>query len=68
MSVPDPNPKKDPKKIKEILLENGLFQTIDGEYIAASIIGRIIPDRKKGTAIVKDKHGNRIATLRWPQQ
>jgi hypothetical protein len=66
MSVPDP--KKDPKKIKEILLENGLFQTIDGEYIAASIIGRIIPDRKKGTALVKDKHGNRIAILRWPHQ
>jgi hypothetical protein len=66
MSVPDP--KKDPKKIKEILLENGLFQTIDGEYIAASIIGRIIPDRKKGTALVKDKNGNRIAILRWPHQ
>jgi len=58
----------DPKKIKDILLENGLFQTISGDYIAASIIGRIIPNRKHGTAVCKDKNGNRIAILRWPKE
>jgi hypothetical protein len=57
----------DSKQIREVLLSNGLFQTIDGEYIAASVIGRIIPNRTNGTAICKDKHGNRLAVLRWPQ-
>lgn len=59
---------RDPKKIKDILLENGLLETIDGQYISASIIGRIIPDKSKGTALVKDKHGNRIANLLWPKE
>jgi hypothetical protein len=57
----------DSKQIREILLNNGLFQTINGDYIAASIIGRIIPNRKNGTAVCKDKNGNRIAILRWPK-
>ena len=56
------------KNIKNILLENGFLETIDGQYISASVIGRIIPDRKKGTADAKDKYGNRIAVLHWPRE
>jgi hypothetical protein len=50
----------DSPQIRNALLGKGLFQTINGEYIAASIIGRIIPNRKNGTAVCKDKHGNRL--------
>ncbi len=57
----------DSPQLRDALLSNGLLQTIDGEYIAASIVGRIIPNRKNGTAVCKDKHGNRLAILRWPQ-
>lgn len=58
----------DSEQVREILLSNGLFQTIGGEYIAASVIGRIIPNRKNGTAVCKDKFGNRIAVIRWNQE
>lgn len=57
----------DSEQIRDVLLSNGLFQTISGEYIAASVIARIIPDRKSDTAVCKDKFGNRVAILRWPQ-
>jgi hypothetical protein len=57
----------DNKQLREVLLQNGLFQTINGDYVSASLIGRIIPNRKAGTAVCKDKNGNRIAILRWPK-
>ncbi|OAI12807.1 hypothetical protein A1507_18755 [Methylomonas koyamae] len=53
--------------IKSILRENGLLETIDGQFISPTIIARIIPERKKGIAVIKDKHGNRIGILRWPK-
>ncbi|QPK62870.1 hypothetical protein IVG45_18900 [Methylomonas sp. LL1] len=55
------------KNIKDILRENGLLETIEGQFISPIIIARIIPERKKGIAIVKDKHNNRLGTLRWPK-
>lgn len=57
----------DSPQLRDALLNHGLLQTIDGEYIAASIVGRIIPNRKNGTAVCKDRNGNRLAVLRWPQ-
>jgi hypothetical protein len=57
----------DSPQLRDALMSHGLYQTIDGEYIAASIIARIIPNRKTGTAICKDRHGNRLAVLHWPQ-
>lgn len=56
---------RDTKNIKDILLKNGLLEMIDGQFISPTIIARIIPDRKKGIAVVKDKHGNRVGILRW---
>ncbi|MGZ8908159.1 MAG: hypothetical protein ACXW1U_20850 [Methylobacter sp.] len=56
------------KKIKEVLLQNGLLEDINGNFISAAIIARIIPNRKNGTAVCKDKVGNRIAILRWPKE
>lgn len=53
------------KNIKSILRDSGLLEMIDGQFISPTIIARIIPDRKKGIAVVKDKHGNRIGILRW---
>ena len=55
------------KNIKSILRENGLLEMVDGQFISPTIVARIIPDRKKGIAVVKDKHGNRIGILRWPK-
>lgn len=55
----------DSTTVKEALLANGLLETIDGCYIAASVIARIIPNRKKGVAVCKDRFGNRIALLPW---
>lgn len=56
----------DSKETRDILSVNGLFQAIDGSYVSASMIGKIFPDRKAGTAVCKDRSGNRIAIIFWP--
>lgn len=53
------------KNIKSILRDSGLLEMLDGQFISPTIIARVIPDRKKDIAVVKDKYGNRIGIMRW---
>lgn len=57
----------DESELRKILATNGMLETVAGDFIALSIIGRIIPLKDLKTAIAKDKHGNRLAYLKWVQ-
>ncbi|OAI24546.1 hypothetical protein A1356_15400 [Methylomonas koyamae] len=56
----------DIKSIKSILKKNGLIEMIDGQFVSARIIAKVIP-QGNGTALAKNKYGNHLGYLRWPK-
>ncbi len=58
---------RDSRQFRDIMFEKGFFETTDGNYISAKMVGRINPIRSKGFAVCKDKNGNTIANIIWPK-